>query len=609
MFLLVALALLASGWVGAHLLFAERSALERVWLSCLLANAAPIGVVSLLSTFGLVGRVPFLVLVFAASVIVITRVSPRERAAMRVDVDIALDVLRAPGTRLTSALLIALLAVGASLVATHSLVPWAWDALGYHLPQSDIALSFGAFGAAPSGVVYVDAYPHLGATYFTAFRLALGGDTWVESAQLPFAMLAVLSIAVMARRHGVPTRRALALSLLFLAIPTVTLQLSANYVDVIFAALVLSSFVLVTGPIALPTCLLAGLVLGLVLGTKPSGPLYVLLALMVLAWRARQVKRLGEAGLALGVALCVGGWKYIENAATHGNPIWPVQLDVGLFVLPGQATMRELAIVGLREPMRSASAVGRVLMSWSTPFPNYAVYDMRVGGLGALFTLGLLPVSLAASVAVARDASMRERLAPLMWIAIPITFATLVTPALYWGRYTLAFAGVLIVLVALSAQSVPTGVRRGIDTWLLALALLSCWSAMPGFTAGGPSLLSLAARPGEASFGIDDNEAMWQGARSLVRPGEAFAYDASFGLPGRLFPAHQQARVVFLGEPASLQAAIDELHEVHARAVVLADGPHSLAEEARSHPETFRDLGLCGYDPCAVFAVLPGESQ
>ena len=609
MFPLVALALLTSGWAAAHRLFGERSALERVWLACLLANAAPIGIISLLSTFGLVGRVAFLALVFLSSLAVITQVGPRERAAMRVDVDIALDVLRAPGTRLTSALLIALLAVGASLVATHSLVPWAWDALGYHLPQSDIALGFGAFGAAPSGVVYIDAYPHLGATYFTAFRLALGGDTWVESAQLPFALLAVLSIAVMARRHGVPTRRALALSLLFLAIPTVTLQLAANYVDVIFAALVLSSFVLVTGPLALPTCLLAGLTLGLVLGTKPTGPLYVVLALAVLAWRARQEKRLGEAGLSVALALLVGGWKYIENTAAHGNPIWPVQLDAGLFVLPGQATLQGLAAVGLHEPMRSASALGRVLMSWSTPFPSYAAYDMRVGGLGALFTLGLLPVSLAALVAVARDAAMRARLLPLMWMAIPITLATLATPALYWGRYTLAFAGVLIALVALSAESVPRGVRRGIDTWLLALALLSCWSAMPGFTAGGPSLLALAAQPDEATFGIDDNEAMWQRARSLVGPGDAFAYDASFGLPGRLFPAHQQARVVFLGEPASLEAATEVLREVNARAVVLADGPHSLAEEARSHPDTFRDLGLCGYDPCAVFAVLPDGSE
>lgn len=609
MFLLVALALLTSGWAAAHRLFGERSALERVWLACLLANATPIAIISLLSTFGLVGRAAFLVLVFLASLLVITLVRPRERAAMRVDVDIALDVLRAPGTRLTSALLIALLAVGASLVATHSLVPWAWDALGYHLPQSDIALGFGAFGATPSGVVYIDAYPHLGATYFTAFRLALGGDTWVESAQLPFAVLAVLSIAVMARRHGVPTRRALALSLLFLAIPTVTLQLAANYVDVIFAAWVLSAFALVTGPLTLPACLLAGLTLGCVLGTKPTGPLYMVLALVVLAWRAHHEKRLGEAGLSVALTLLVGGWKYIENTASHGNPIWPVQLDAGLFVLPGQVTLEGLAAVGLHEPMRSASALGRVLMSWSTPFPSYAAYDMRIGGLGALFTLGLLPVSLAALVALARDAAMRARLLPLMWMAVPITLATVATPALYWGRYTLAFAGVLIVLVALSAESVPRGVRRGIDTWLLALALLSCWSAMPGFTAGGPSLLSLAAQPQEATFGIDDNEAMWQRARSLVGPGDAFAYDASFGLPGRLFPAHQEARVVFLGAPESLDAVLEALREVHARAVVLADGPHSLAEAARSHPDTFRDLGLCGDDPCAVFAVLREDTE
>ena len=98
---------------------------------------------------------------------------------------------------------------------------------------------------------------------------------------------------------------------------------------------------------------------------------------------------------------------------------------------------------------------------------------------------------------------------------------------------------------------------------------------------------------------------------SLLRswPQGGFAYDASLGLPGRLFPAHQQARAVFLGEPTAIDETIEMLRQVQARAVVLADGPHSLAEDARSHPEIFQDLGLCGHDPCAVFAVLPSLSE
>ncbi len=609
MFPLVALALTAFGWASAHALLPERSALERLWLACLFANAAPIGVVLLLSTFGLVGRAPFFALIVLLTAFGWTRVGARERAAMRVDLDIARDVITAPGTRLVSAALIASLAVGASLLATYALVPWAWDALGYHLPQSDIALGHGGFGLAPSGVVYVDAYPHLGAAYFTAFRLALGGDTWVESAQLPFALLAVLSLAVLARREGVPTRRALALALLFIALPTVTLQLAANYVDVIFAGLVLASFVLVSGPLDRRIFLLSGVTLGLVLGTKPVGPLYVAAASVVLLVRAFKVRRLGEASFSLGLLLAVGGWKYIENTATHGNPVWPVALDFGAFVLPGRVTTRALASVGLREPLLSASALERVLASWSTPFPEHAVYDMRLGGLGAVFTLGLLPVTLAALLAASRDKAMRHRLASLTKSVLPIALATFASPALYWGRYTLAFAGSLLLVVGVSAESVPRAWRRGIDTWLLALALLSCWAALPGFTGGGPSLVALASLPASAredAFGIDASEPTWRAARALVGPGEAFAYDASLELPGRAFPGHAQARVEFIGAPASLDETIRILTTLDARAVVLADGPHSLAEQARSRPSVFRDLGLCGdanERRCAIFAV------
>lgn len=607
MFPLVALALMAFGWASAHALLPDRSALERVWLACLLGNALPIVIVSLLSLLGVVGRTPFAALVFVSTVIAVTRIGPRERATMRVDWDIARDVIAAPGTRLVASSLIASLAVGASLLASYTLTPWAWDALGYHLPQSDVALGDGAFGAAPSSVVYVDAYPHLGAAYFTAFRLALGSDRWVESAQLPFALLATLSIAVLARREGVPTRRALALGLLFFALPTVTLQLAANYVDVIFAGLVLASFVLVSGPLEMRAFILAGITLGLVLGTKPVAPIYVAAGLLVLFARALRARRLGEGALTLGLTVAVGAWKYIENIALHGNPVWPVELALGPLLLPGKITTQTLAAVGLHEPMRSANAFERVLISWSTPFPEHVVYDMRVGGLGALFTLGLLPVTLAALLAAGRDEAMQKRLSALRKTVLPIGLATLASPALYWGRYTLALAGALLVVAGLSAELVPRAWRRGIDTWLLALALLSCWTALPGFTAEGPSLVALASMREEARvFGIDEAEPTWRTARENVGPGEAFAYDASLGLPGRAFPAHQQARSVFLGTPSSIDEVLLTLRSIHARAVVLADGPHSLAEQARSRPDVFRDLGLCGAANeahCAVFLV------
>jgi hypothetical protein len=617
-FLLVTAALLATGLVASTALLPDRSALERAFVGVLLACAAAIGLVEVLSVFGAIGR-PGLITGsgILASFAVLAGGVPALALARR-DLRAGAGLARRAATDpwLTAALAVATVSVGLALLAAWALPPWAWDGLGYHLPVSDDAIQSGTLRTVPTSVVYVNAYPHLGGVFATAFRLALGDDTFAESAQLPFALLAVLGIALAARREGVPTTRALTVALLFVAIPTVELQLAASYVDVMYAALVLSAFVLAGGPLDARTIGLAGLALGLALGTKPSAPPIVLAGLALLAVRGYRAGRLGEVLFAVGLTTLAGAWKYVENLAIHGNPIWPVELALGPVRLPGLTTMDALASMGLGEPLRSMSWVERLLDSWLSPFQSRHVYDMRLGGLGPLFTMGLLPVALAALVGAAGDGAFRRRLGSFALFAVPVALLSLASPGAYWARYTLALPGALLALAAVSTQGLDRSVQRAVDGTLIALGLLSVVSAAPGFTIDGPSVFAIAALPEderEVAYGIDLDERPWRDLRDRVVEGSAFAYDPSFGLPGRLFAPHQRGRVEYLDErfptPEALVSFVDR---VGARAIVLGEGPDfGGADAARARPDRFEEVGRCAAAleaPCALFAVRPVES-
>lgn len=631
MFVVVSLAVVLTGLFVAASAFSDRSALERAVVAMFVACALPIGLVEALSLGGFIGRVGLIVGALSTAGIVLALTGRRGASVLAADLarlrTVALGAARDPVALVSAVVVLAVVVL--ALLATWALVPWSWDGLGYHLPVSDDAIQMGYLRTVPTSVVYVNAYPHLGAIFFTAWRLALGDDTWLEAAQLPFALLAVLALALVARREGVSTRRALALCGLFVALPAVALQLAANYVDVVYAAWVLTAFALATGPLDVRTLALVGLALGFVLGTKPSAPPIVIVGLAVLAfaaWRRGGRALLVRVPLAALLTVAVGGWKYVENLAAHGNPIWPVRMHLGPLELPGITTMQALSSMGLGEPMRSMGWLGRVATSWATPFPDRYVYDMRRGGFGPLFVFVLLPVALVALVAVVRrviatrretpEATWRSRLAllatPLALFAVPVAVMSLASPGGYWARYTLAFPAVLLVLYAVLTRTLSDARRRVLDGLLVALAAVGVVQAVPGFTIDGPSLFAIAAMPREERevvFSLDLQETPWHAARSRVGPGQAFAYDASFWLPGRLFAPHQAGRVVYVeaAQPSPIEL-VELVEREHVRAIVLGEGPdYGGADAARTRPDRFRFLTRCApalESPCSLFEVV-----
>lgn len=527
--------------------------------------------------------------------------------------------------------LVASVALGLAVLSTYLLVPWAWDAVGYHLPIVHDALATGTLREVPTNVIYVNAYPRLVDLSFIAWRISVGTEDWIELAQLPFVPAAVLSIATIAARGGVPAHRGIAFGALFLAIPVAMLELPSAYIDVAVAALALASFTFVTAPLARGTLVMSALTAGVLLGSKPSAPPIVALALLTLLFRCHREKLFKQGLFASIGALAIGSSKYLENLARHGNPIWPVELRLGPLVFPGDVAMAELAVTGLPEPYHSMGWLGRVASSW-TALPDRYIYDMRLGGLGPLFLFGLLPAALLALVAARRPdhdrsarpgsseaaglprasrhiADLRERLAGVALPIAAVCIAALMSPGAHWARYTLAVPGALLALAAVMLEGLPTRARIAGSLVLLALAAWGIGVSFPGLSAGGPDLFTLAAMGEDErmrAFAMDEQELDWDRAREAVGPGEAFGYDPSYGLPGRLVRRDGASRVAYFSEASPTWEALDRwLTEEHVRVVVLGD-PGS-AELARAHPdrlrERFRSL-YPSWQPCAVFDVL-----
>jgi hypothetical protein len=613
---LAALVLLAgSALLAVARFLSDRSALERAAAAALVFPALVIGLVELLSPLGLIAPIPFVVGAGALLLGSLALAGDDGRELIESDLtalrETTVEIVRHP-VRL-AAVLVGLASIVLAVFAAYLLTPWAWDGLGYHLPFAFDAITEGTMRPIASGAPYVNTYPHLGDVFLVGFRLSLLDGTFIELAQLGFVPLLVLTMALWARRAGVPTSRALALAMLVLAIPAVALQLAANYVDVIYASLAVATFAYATGPIEPRSLGLFALAAGLTLGTKPSAPPLVALACLVVLVRAYRRSRVGEAVLSVGAALAIGSWKYVENLAVHGNPIWPVRVRLGPITIPGLATMDELASMGLRPPMRDHGWLMRLWESWTTVFPDRYVYDMRVGGYGPLFALVLVPALIATIVTAFLSERFRARARVVALGVGVLSLATLASPGAYWARYTFAVPFGLLVLALAVSQALPERARTVGDAVATLAAALGLVLVVPGYAMGGPSLLTLASMSAEArerAFGLDEYEPQFVDMRARVRLGEAVIYDGGFGLSGRLYPLDGRARVVFLDhEPANADELVALVDAEHARVIAVTEPPvRRTAELARSRPDRFRTLFLypdADGAPCSLFEVLP----
>lgn len=487
-------------------------------------------------------------------------------------------------------LLVSFCAVIMAFVAAYYLPVWQWDALGYHLPYVNFALQRGTFADIPADVPYLSSYPHVVEDIFVAWRSLLRDDRLVEIGHLLLGLLGALAVATIARGQGVRTSHAVAAGASWLTVPAVFLQLPSNYVDVGSAALLLTAIAFVLLPARASTLLLAGLALGLFLGSKPTAPLAAALLLLVISvrgWRAEHRSAVVGAWLA---TVAFGAPTYVTNVVRHGNPVWPVRLDVGPIHLPGTHTVAALLQSGAKAPHLDGPLLGRIAQSWTTIWPPFPAFDMRIGGLGLLFLVAL-PFAIVRAV---RTQSIA------VWVCFA---ATLATPDPAVARYVLAFAG-LVLAFAVGAVRSLRSIRGRLAVFALAAlaAGQGLWAAYPGLTGEGPSLSAyphLTEVQRRSAVGADGPPGAFVTLMNSLRPGAITLFDETFELPYLAWP-HDLSHVAFR-IPDDVNA--DRVQELVANpdVEVLMVGDTSLAGTlARADPR-FRAAFSCGSPHCTVY--------
>lgn len=215
----------------------------------------------------------------------------------------------------------------------------------------------------------------------------------------------------------------------------------------------------------LPALLAAALAVGTKTTTAPQ--IGILVALVVLHFRARLLSLGPRLALATAVALVVGGTWYFRNLVEHGSPLWP------FFATPWGDPFPPLLgdpqqFTFFRRPLESLSRFGE---------PGY-VTDTYLGALAVLVGAAVAPLFVRSRLVVGAGAV--TAVSAFLWTFAPCTgapFSRSDPAACFHGSPRLLMPGVAVATLALALAARDAG-HRGARIWtaLLAVALgLNVW--------------------------------------------------------------------------------------------------------------------------------------
>ncbi len=267
------------------------------------------------------------------------------------------------GPRIDAALLI-LAALAIVLVGLDDMRKLLWlpagfhgfDDISYHLSavatwirHGDARMIRFSMGAATTPF-----YPILGEMASWVLIAPFGdSDVAARWTQLVFAVFACLAVAAIARRLGLSRRSAafaaIAYAGIYHIVPVLSVSAGNDQITSFFTLAGLDAALGLARRPRPGVAVVAGTGLGLLLATKYVGLLFappVLAVLAAAAWIERRRRepaerpsfgRLAGLGLLLVTAMAVsGGYTYLRNAVTTGNPVFPAPVKVfGVEVFPG----------------------------------------------------------------------------------------------------------------------------------------------------------------------------------------------------------------------------------------------------------------------------------
>ena len=302
---------------------------------------------------------------------------------------------------------------------------YTWDSLWYHLPSIGYILQSGAIQDTPLNSfidMVINVLPKNIDLFFLWNTIFLKSDIIVDLSQLVFTIIGILTIYSLALKLKIQEKYAIYSSLLFFFTPVIIQQSTTNYVDIAVSVIFLiainfmmydfpedyaGSFKAIEMKDKKILILLSGLSSGILLGSKASGPLFVVVLSGAIVIR-ELIKHFNSAKITSSKhkeyflkdrflhyliyffvpVLFMGGYWYIKNWVLYNNPIY--NTDITLFNI----TIFKGVFKGIIDPapevINNLSSLKRVLYVWMERV-EYYLYDSRLSGFGPIWFILFLP--------------------------------------------------------------------------------------------------------------------------------------------------------------------------------------------------------------------------
>lgn len=212
--------------------------------------------------------------------------------------------------------------------------PFGWDSLNYHFTFAVEWLKQGNLEMPPT--VFDDPsppyYPINGSLFYLWLILPLKNVFLADLGQVPFFILACLSVYGISGKLGLKREYAFYAAGLFLLIPNFFKQLEVAYVDVMVAALFLTCvylLFLMKEYFSWQNTLLFGMAYGLLLGTKTVSLPFAALLFLPLAYLVfKNYNKIYFVFFVISAIIFLGGFSYLRNYFQTGNPLYPLNVTI-----------------------------------------------------------------------------------------------------------------------------------------------------------------------------------------------------------------------------------------------------------------------------------------
>jgi hypothetical protein len=354
---------------------------------------------------------------------------------------------------------------------------YTWDALWYHLPIVGYILQSGAIqeNATPSMIdLFINIFPKNIELFFIWNTIFLNNDFLVDLSQLSFTLMGMLTVYSIGLKLCLREKHALYAAFLFFFTPIVILQSTTNYIDVAVSVLFLIGINFLSfdqrqtiskdeflKDNEVTATLLAGLTTGILIGSKGSGPLFAVILSGFIVMK-EILKKLNLLNPRYNVsfassdhakherrfltriplfyvtyffipAFLIGGYWYMKNWIIYNNPVFPMEISLFNITL-FKGLYREI-IEPMPDAIKTLTAPMKLFYVWRERLPYY-IYDARLGGLGSLWFILMLP-----SVVFSLFYAIKARRYNFLSIAVVIVITFLVYPRNWNSRYVIFLVG------------------------------------------------------------------------------------------------------------------------------------------------------------------------